>query len=242
MTTKRLNILMAAVAMLMAVACNSYDDPYEPASGLPAVATPEITCTANTYCSLSFSWNKVADAVQYSYQLSNSLGVDIAADVTSSTTATFDGLQSGTLYTLRVVAYPAVLASAAPSNAAEISVTTSLIDVVGTYESLILGSRWSAQLVETSYNTFVLKGWYGADGYDLHFTVNSNDGTITINNGELDSATGRMLVATGSSKVMVKKGALIDGKQSYFNREENTLSINVRATNGTREKDDLFTW
>lgn len=242
MTTKRLNILMTALAMLMAVACNSYDDPYEPASGLPAVATPEITCTANTYCSLSFSWNKVADAVQYSYQLSNSLGVDIAADITSSTAVSFDGLQSGSLYTLRVVAYPAVLASAAPSNAAEISVTTSLIDVVGTYNSLMLGSTWNAQLTETSYNTFVLKGWYGVEGYDLHFTVNANDGTLTINNGELDATTGRMIVATGSSKVLVKKGALIDGKNSYFNRDEGTLSINVRASNGTRVKDDLFTW
>ncbi len=61
----------------------------------------------STVSSLTFTWDKVANAVQYGYELKTENGTAVAADVTSGTSATFTGLKDNTTYLLDVWAYSA---------------------------------------------------------------------------------------------------------------------------------------
>jgi hypothetical protein len=76
-----------------------------------ALIKPLDSTTAELYnstvSSLTFTWDKVANAVQYGYELKTEDGTVVAADVTSGTTATFTGLKDDTNYILDVWAYSA---------------------------------------------------------------------------------------------------------------------------------------
>ena len=222
-------------------ACSS-DDAFEASTGLAAINTPTVSCTSSTYRSLSFEWNSVEGAVQYAYTLSDAAGTNVAGGVVTDTKADFDGLNSDADYTFSITAYPAVEADKAPSAAASTTCHTLLIDLDGTFTSSLTSSSWTARLVEKSYNTFVLEKWYGYDGFNLEFIVNAADNSIIVTNGTPDDATGRQKVATGSSKIMVKNGILIDGSNSFFSRLGGKLSLDVRATVGTRTGIDTLEW
>ncbi|MDE5997137.1 MAG: fibronectin type III domain-containing protein [Muribaculaceae bacterium] len=80
-------------------ACNDNDDIKQP------LDSPEVTQGNASYQSLSFSWDKVADAVQYGYRLIDPNGLAVKADVTQKTSVTFTGLLPSTTYTLEVWAF-----------------------------------------------------------------------------------------------------------------------------------------
>lgn len=62
-----------------------------------------------TFCSLSFEWGKVKDAVQYSYQLTETAtGNIISTEVTKLNKVSFNNLKASTDYTLTVLAYAAI--------------------------------------------------------------------------------------------------------------------------------------
>ncbi|MGN1229370.1 MAG: fibronectin type III domain-containing protein [Prevotella sp.] len=233
-------LLLAASGMLMA--CNSYDDAFEAGTGQTPIASPVVTCNDATYRTLSFEWQAVNDAVSYSYQLTDAEGEKVDGGVTTSLQATFDRLQSAANYTLTVIAYPALHSGKGASQPAKVEHLTGLIDNEGTMTSSLTNTSWTSRLKETSLNTFVLSTWYGNDDYELEFSVNAADSTINVTNGVLDEATGRMRVATGSNKIMVKNGVLIDGGNSKFDRLSGILTLDVQATTGTKKGTDVFTF
>lgn len=97
-----ITLLLASALLLTTVsACN--DD--------EVMQTPLETATGaldnTSFNTLSFEWDRVAGATQYSYQLEDANGHVIATEVTSLTSATITDLAPSTDYTLSVVAYAA---------------------------------------------------------------------------------------------------------------------------------------
>jgi hypothetical protein len=77
-----------------------------------------------TSTSLTFTWNKVKDVIQYGYTLKDAEGNALVTDVTTARTATFTGLQPGQTYTLEVTAYAALNSGYANSNPLVLTGTT----------------------------------------------------------------------------------------------------------------------
>lgn len=97
------NIISTGLVLtLMSMASCSDDDVKTP------LATAQGSVTDIAYTSLSFKWNKVADALQYDYVLKTSDGVLSASGVTQDTYVVITGLTPATEYTLSVLAYAAV--------------------------------------------------------------------------------------------------------------------------------------
>lgn len=210
----------------------------------PPLQSPVATCTESTWRSLSFEWEKVSGAVQYSYILKDAEENVIYGEVTTGNTGSVDWLDSDTPYTLYIYAYPVIGGDASPSECVTLQMRTGLINLTGSYESGLVtrNTTWNAELEEKELNSFVMKNWYGVEGYDLEFTVNPADSTINVLNGEIDEATGLKNVPSGNSGNFVRKGVLVDGTQSKFDRLGCLLTLKVRATTGNKENEDTFTW
>ena len=71
------------------------------------ISSPSASLYTSTVSSLTFVWDKVANATQYGYELYDPDGNAVDGGVTSGTTATFSGLNDNTTYTLKVWAYAA---------------------------------------------------------------------------------------------------------------------------------------
>ncbi len=71
------------------------------------LTAPQPSLSASTISSLTFSWNSVANAAQYQYELLSSDGFKAGSGTTSDTKAEFTGLDDNTAYTFKVVACPA---------------------------------------------------------------------------------------------------------------------------------------
>ncbi|MGN1263182.1 MAG: hypothetical protein ACI4TW_04015 [Prevotella sp.] len=241
-TYNRIRTAIGALALAAALTACSSDDAFETSTGLTAIDSPTVSCTSSTYRSLSFEWNNVDGAVQYAYTLTDADGNNMGGGIITGTTTCFDDLDSDADYTFSITAYPAIESDKAPSAETSIVSRTTLIDQEGTFTSDILSSSWSVQLKEISYNTFVVENWYGADGHNLEFIVNTIDNSIIVTNGTPDDATGRTKVTTGSMKIMVKNGVLIDCSNSFFYRLGGLLSLDVKASTGTRTGIDTLEW
>lgn len=85
-----------------------------------------------SFNSLSFSWNKVKGAVQYSYQLSETESEEaVATGVTKGTSASFTDLKPSTDYTLTVLAYAPYDSDFTTSEPVVLSARTSDLVAVG---------------------------------------------------------------------------------------------------------------
>jgi hypothetical protein len=93
-------LLIATLAMGSFAACSDDDD-----VNLTALTTPSNGDATATVYTLTFSWDEVANATQYAYELKNAAGDVVSGDVTSKTSVYFTGLQDGATYTLDVWAY-----------------------------------------------------------------------------------------------------------------------------------------
>ncbi|MCM1297432.1 MAG: fibronectin type III domain-containing protein, partial [Muribaculaceae bacterium] len=110
---------MFAVAIMMATAACSDDNDLTP------LGESKVTVENATYNSLTFEWERVANARQYSCQLKETVsGNIIATDVTSGNTATFTGLTHATQYTLEVLSYAAIGSDYTTSEPVYITATT----------------------------------------------------------------------------------------------------------------------
>lgn len=224
---------------LTVASCTQEPDPFEAAGGAP-IATPTVQLSRATYRSLSFSWSGVEGATQYGYKLISQAGQAVQGSVTTATLVAFDSLEANTPYTLEVVAYPAVTASRSASAVQRLAASTTLLVATGTFSSALLGSEWEATLTETSDNTYTLTAWYGAEGYDLQFTVDANGSIQVLNAASTDEA-GHKVVPTGRTGIKVKNGVAIDEAGSYFDRFEG-LILSVWPTRGNVGGVDTFTW
>lgn len=109
--------LLGAGSML--TACSDDDDDLTTLSSPTGSEAAEATST-----SLTFTWNKVSNVIQYGYTLKDADGNALVTDVTSAHTATFTGLQPGHTYTLEVTAYAALNSGYANSNPLVLTGTT----------------------------------------------------------------------------------------------------------------------
>ena len=233
-----------AFAGMTFLSCN--DD--EPAVSLQQ---PALTCDL-TYNTLSVSWENVPQAVQYGYFLYDANNEVITGDVTTKTSFFVGNLQKLTDYKVVVYAYSALDGNQITSSIQQDIQTPyyTQLDHAGTYESAMINNgSWTAPIKEertegheNEFGIFTIKDWYGAEGYDLQFTVNTANNTIHILNGTEDEPTGYIKVATGQGFSTIRDGLLIDESRSFFDYEAHTLTIHGQATRGNREGDETFTW
>lgn len=236
---------LVAIAAMCTTSCSD-DDPVK-----TPIDIPSIQVTQASHNSLSFEWSAVDGAVQYGYKLCDSMGEIVDGGVTNITSVSFSGLALLSEYTLHLWAYPSMADEAATASDEAImtcstsfytalndsGVLTSAVVPNGSYDATIVEERTS----QDRFGTFTIKGFYGAEGYDLVFTVNANN-TINILNGEVDATTGWIKMKTGNSNVRVKNGLLINQADSYFDRENLELYFYAKATRGSSEGYDYYTW
>ncbi len=155
---------------------------------LIAAQTPAIkpldkpSLSVNLESGVTVSWNDVDNAAYYSYTCKSDNGTDVSG-TTTDTSVTFSGLKTGD-YTVTVTAQSDNEAYSASETA---TVTFPYVEtkdeiwrVKGTVDAGA-GKTWTATLVAWSNGSYTIKGWYGTEGYDLEFYVNS-DATITVTN------------------------------------------------------------
>lgn len=118
-TISRLCLLVAVALLAMAslTACSS-DEAKIP---LPS---PTLTEGSKTVSSIVFNWEPVEGASQYAYELYDSLGEKITADVTNTTTVVATGLKPKSQYTLKVWAFSPIDCKYTTSSIATITATT----------------------------------------------------------------------------------------------------------------------
>ena len=142
--------------------------------------TPSLS--VNLESGVTVSWNDVDNAAYYSYTCKSDNGTDVSG-TTTDTSVPFSGLKTGD-YTVTVTAYSE---NEAYSTSETATVTFSYVEtkdeiwrVKGSVDDGA-GKTWTATLVAWSNGSYTLKSWYGTEGYDLEFYVNS-DATITVTN------------------------------------------------------------
>ncbi len=185
------------------------------------LATPQPALLSSTETSLAFSWDKVANAVQYSYTLTASDGTAASGGTTADNSIEFTGLASSTAYTLTLTAYPEVdsedyLTSDAATltvNTADIPPVTELWSVVGTVDDGA-GYTWDVTLVAYNDGNYTIKKWYNTEGYDLNFSVNS-DATISVLNQTVEDD--YYYVAAGADKTICIDTRNYEDYGSYSN-------------------------
>lgn len=89
-----------------------------------SLTEPVVGQAAHSVSSLTFTWDKVAHATQYGYELADPQGEIVAADVTTTPAVTFTGLKPSTTYTLSVWAYSRVYGDTGSSKIATLTATT----------------------------------------------------------------------------------------------------------------------
>ena len=94
---------------------------------LTPLPTPEAGLYQATVSSLTFYWDKVANATQYAYELLDPEGEKVTGGVTESTVAVLYGLKDNTNYKFTVWAYGPFEGDYSKSPVAEISATTPAI-------------------------------------------------------------------------------------------------------------------
>jgi len=255
MATISLNKLsLLATLPLLFCACEE-SDPIQ-YGGTQPLNTPVITLVDSEFDRLSFSWSTIEGALQYSYRLFDSEGQLIDGNLTTGTSAEFDDLTYSTDYYFMVLAYADVQSENTTSAEGVLQVKTpfySAVNAEGDYTPALLSTTWSATLVETRaegdndwYGTFTLQGWYGHEGYDLVFEIDTK-GKIKVVNGTTDETTGWQLVQAGPQNIKtnqyVRKGVLIDESNCSFDREAHVLKLFTRSTkDASREGYDTFEW
>lgn len=200
MKLKKIYALCASLALLGAYGCSDDD----------AVKTPLATATGeagNVSCySLSFSWDKVKDAIQYGYQLTDPNEREIATGVTNFTSASFTSLRPSTTYKLTVWAYADIAGKFTTSEPLVLTATTK--DVIKLATPVL-------EVTEQGSSYYVT--WApveGAQSYSYSFT----NGDETLESG---SVTSPSLVfsdlANGTYIVTVKAVTTVEGYESSNN-------------------------
>ena len=97
-----------ALAALGVAALSSCEPTEEILTPLDA---PQPRLVSSTVSSLTFTWDKVANTTQYTYELLSADGTSVDGGVTAGVKAEFTGLSDNTTYTFRLIAHPAVNSS-----------------------------------------------------------------------------------------------------------------------------------
>lgn len=116
---KNFAVAMACALAFGLSACSDDDDAIK-----SVLKDPSLANVSESVSSLTFSWDKVDDATQYGYELTDPEGKAVYTDVTKYTRVHFTGLRPATTYTLSVWAYSKVYGDVGTSKIATLTGTT----------------------------------------------------------------------------------------------------------------------
>ncbi len=127
-------LVLAALGVASVSSCDiaeiSCDDSAK--KDLTPLSTPQPRLVSATVSSLTFAWDKVADAVQYGYQLIGPDGSSVDGGTTSGTSAVIEGLRDNVTYTFQLSAFAEATGSSLGTSAiAELQCATGAIQPLG---------------------------------------------------------------------------------------------------------------
>jgi hypothetical protein len=117
--------LLGVAGASLLTACSDDDDP-DPVALTTPVKSGEAVATLN---SLTFNWQSVTGASNYSYVLKDASGNVVSSGTTTNTSINFSGLAAGSTYTLEVTANPSATDTA--------SLASSTLTMTGTTQGYI---------------------------------------------------------------------------------------------------------
>lgn len=215
---------------------------------LKAIGRPTLSCTAQNG-KYVVSWKSVSNATEYAYILSDAAGTTVQTGTISSRSLSFGNLEIGD-YTIAV---KALSSKGGYESEGEYSTLTFTVEdlvvwkVEGTYRSELLGQSWPATIVCYGDNNYSIKGWYGVDGYDLDFmvdTLTDPEDTFSLTGDyDYDNSSYSYVVPTGRTdlpEVYVYQWwnySLFSG-----NKAGGSVKVNVYNDKTGKYVDDLFTW
>lgn len=202
------------IAMLLSLACTAGFTACDSDNDLKTpLESPSVTQDASTYRSLSFSWQKIDNAVQYGYRLVDPNGLAVTAGVTKDTSIKITGLLPSTTYTLEVWAFSGMDSDYSTPPAVTLTATTDALTPLKAPEVTIADS----ERLEVSW-----KAVEGAKEYS--YTV-SKDGALVVSDVTSGTSFTKILPA-GNYTVSVV--ALAHGQ--YSNSPAGTASATLNVT------------
>lgn len=193
------------------------------------------------------TWNAVDGARDYVYSLSDADGKSLASGSTYDTYVSFSDMQTGA-YTLTVTAecaYAGFRDSQPATMAIDfVRLRQEIWRAAGTYNSVLLGSSWNADLVAYDDDTYELLSWYGADGYNFGFSLdetNASDMFKPDQSYAYNQATGAYTVPTGISNPS-QVSVFASNNQCAFAGNAGQGSVTLHVSDGTTTGNDTFTW
>lgn len=145
-------------------------------AALKKLGTPTMT-TSQAEVTSTVSWAKVTGATEYGYTLTNAAGEQIETGTVTSRTVTFTHLDDGQ-YSISVWALSTTAGYEATGEAATAEFTSEIKELWradGTYTSAVLGRSWSAVILCYGGGHYTILDWYGVEGYNLDFYIDSSD-------------------------------------------------------------------
>lgn len=154
--------------------------------GTPA----DLALTSDDGYTYTATWTAVENAKNYSYSVRSSAGVEVASKTTSKTSVSLGSLENGdytfTVYAVGYDGYETGSMASAEFNVDKPEVTETLYTVKGTYYSEQLNRSWDAYMAAYSDGTYSILAFYGVEGYNLDFKVDTSNGDdmFSFVNGE----------------------------------------------------------
>ena len=215
---------------------------------LVKLAAPVVAAVAEN--GLTFMWDAVPNALEYSYSVSDAEEALVQSGTTSDTFVKLSGLPNGE-YTISVTALAHDGFSQSDAGVATGSILISeLYRVEGIYHSAQLDSSWTATMVAYSDNSYSILAFYGVEGYNFDFTIHSDttDDMFEILNGSYvnDTAAGFVTwqVPTGLSDPAMLI-AYPWYNYSYWDGDRQNGSVNIGCYHGDGYANwdyDTFSW
>ena len=206
--------LLSALCVLSS--CKDDDTVLTP---LPA---PEAGLYQATVSSLTFYWDKVANATQYAYELLNPEGDKVTGGVTEGTVAVLTGLKDNTDYKFTVWAYGPFEGDYSKSPVAEISGTTPAIVQLATPKLTVLVNggavaTWDEVPNATHYVLTISINGGKESSWDITGTeimignLSTGTYTVTLKAVSDDEAFSDSELATATFEIEKKEAWRVDG-------------------------------
>lgn len=199
MKLNRILGLLAVVLLAGVVSSCSDDCDVSTATPLPG---SEMSAKDIAYNSLTFSWNKIEGARQYSYRLTKtSTETIILTGLTKETQVTFTDLEYDTEYTLTLLAYAQVYSDRTTSDPIVLTARTS--DLI-TIESPVI--TWSREV-----NTLIFTWNPVVGARDYIYTIKDADGNEVASGTTFESMTSMSNCRTTTYTIDVVARTITDG-------------------------------
>ena len=158
---------------------------------LVKLATPTgLTMTTENGYNYTVTWNPVENAETYTYTVRDTDGALIITDTTESTSVTVKDIENGDyvfyVYAAGYAGYADSDSATADFNVNKPEEVKPIWTVKGTYYSAQMNASWTAVMDAYDDGTYSIRAFYGVEGYDLDFAINTSDeeDMFSILNGE----------------------------------------------------------